>query len=64
MFCSVSLTALKEMTRTSLGELAHENWIQSYNHMKTTEEQYWRRDGLMREATENIIIIIIINRKV
>jgi hypothetical protein len=45
----------QEMTRKSLGKITHESLIQFFNHVKTSEEQYWRRDRSMEKAIKNVI---------
>jgi hypothetical protein len=47
---SIYLMALKQIIRTSFGEVAHDDEIESYNHTDNIEEQYCRRDGLMGEG--------------
>jgi hypothetical protein len=53
---SVSLAALKEMKWKIFGEI-NKDQMKPFNHAKTVE-QYRRRDGLMEEATEDIIMSI------
>jgi hypothetical protein len=48
---------LEEITRQSVGEITHGDWIEACDHVKTTEERYWRKNGLMTETTENLIVI-------
>lgn len=46
----------KEMTRNSLGEITHEDWIKARNHVKTIKEQRWPRSLLLEEATRNMTV--------
>jgi len=53
---SVPLSTLKEMTRNDIREITQEDWVKACNKVKKIEDDYWRRDALMEEAIDNLII--------
>ena len=55
---NLSLTALKSLTETSLGEITSDDWRKACRLVKEREREYWRRDGLMDEEIERIVINI------
>ncbi|KAJ4442739.1 hypothetical protein ANN_04330 [Periplaneta americana] len=52
------LSVLKQMTAQSISEISKEAWIKCCQSVKHIEDEYWRRDALMEEEIERIVINI------
>lgn len=52
----MTLPTLKVATMNAISEISQEQWVSACNHVKKLEEEYWRRDGLMDEEIDRLII--------
>ncbi|KAJ4447945.1 hypothetical protein ANN_09954 [Periplaneta americana] len=46
------------MTAQSISEISKEVWIKCCQPIKHIEDEYWRRDALMEEEVERVVINI------
>ncbi|KAJ4436103.1 hypothetical protein ANN_18730 [Periplaneta americana] len=53
-----NLSVLKQMTAQSITEISKEVWIKCCQSVKHIEDEYWRRDVLMEEEVERVVINI------
>lgn len=49
---------MKQMTAQSISEISKEVWIKFCQSVKHIEDEYWRRDALMEEEVERVVINI------
>ncbi|PSN51681.1 hypothetical protein C0J52_09593 [Blattella germanica] len=52
----VSLSTLKSLTRDSIGAITVNDWKNSVQKVKAIQETYWKRDALVEEEMERLII--------
>ncbi|PSN52525.1 hypothetical protein C0J52_14325, partial [Blattella germanica] len=53
---SVSLSSLKEISEQALNEIPKEDWKKVCDHVKKIADDYWRRDALLEDEIERIVI--------
>ncbi|PSN49870.1 hypothetical protein C0J52_14140 [Blattella germanica] len=52
----VSLSTLKSLTHDSIGTITVNDWKNSVQKVKSIQETYWKRDALVEEKMERLII--------
>ncbi|PSN40636.1 hypothetical protein C0J52_21101, partial [Blattella germanica] len=55
---SLSLPSLKEISEQALNEITKEDWKKVCDHVKKIADDYWRRDSLLEDEIQRIVINI------
>ncbi|XP_068081808.1 uncharacterized protein [Anabrus simplex] len=52
----ISMAKLEAVTRTAISSITKADWEGYCSHVRNSEEEYWKNDGLMEDALEEFII--------